>query len=135
MVAVLVSFSMSSCSDDDEGISGDAEELIVGTWHSTRYSGYETIDGEKDITYDDVYEDEEYIFNADGTGRWRDLTDNDKYSFDWVISGKKLILDEGTYEEEVYTIVKLNSKELQIEYYEKYNDDECCDKVTFKRIN
>ena len=38
-----------ACSDDDEeGIAGDAQTLIVGTWESTWSKGYEIYEGEKE---------------------------------------------------------------------------------------
>lgn len=131
---ILATLSFVSCSDDDEGIAGNANELIVGTWQSTRFYGYEIYEGERE-DYDEAYTDDWFSFYNDGSGTYTDLGDNFNWNFKWVISGNNLILAQGTAEEERYTIKKLNSSELEIEYSGKEDDEEWCYREIYKRID
>lgn len=122
-----------ACGDDEDGISGDAESLIVGAWQSTRTSGYEIEDGDKN-QWDEKYTSEKYVFNDNGKGSFSDTSDGDYYSFNWEISGNKLILDEGSIEEEKYTISKLDANTLVLELSYKEDGYEYYGQGTYKRI-
>lgn len=117
VMALCVGFT--SCSDDDdEGIAGDANELIIGKWKVTDEYGWHQEKGEEKISYNygknqnidwcDCI-NEIYTFRKDGTGS-EDYNSTDSHEFDWNINGTKLTLDFGYSEKDVYTIVKMNAK-------------------------
>lgn len=121
-----------ACGDDEDGISGDAESLIVGAWQSTRTNGNEIEDGEKD-QWDEKYTEDKFIFNDNGSGSlYRRNSFN--YSFNWRISGNKLILDEGSDEEEQYTISQLNANTLVLTLNYKEKGYEYYSQDTYERI-
>lgn len=133
-VAVLV--CVTACSNDDEnGIVGDANELIVGEWQSTWYEGYIIESGNRE-DWREAYEEDNFTFNADGSGRYEctESGSTDTYTFDWVIRDNRLILNEGTMEEEVYTLAALNSDEMTWELYEEEDGLVSYDKEVFRRI-
>ena len=137
MVAVmmLAMTSLTGCDKDDDGISGNAEDLIVGEWQSVRYEGYEIYEGDRE-EYSERYTSDCYTFYRDGSGRYTDLDYDDSYAFDWVIDGDELILDEGTWDEERYTIEKLNGNTLVLSYFEEdpREDYEYYARETFERV-
>lgn len=138
MVAMmmLAMTSLTGCDKDDDGISGNAEDLIVGEWQSVRYEAYEIYDGER-VDEKGQYTLDCFTFYSDGSGRYTDLDSyGSSYSFDWVIDGDELILDEGTMEEECYTIEKLNRSTLVISYFEEdpREDYEYYESETFERV-
>lgn len=137
VLSLGVYMTLSACSDDDKEIAGNANELIIGTWQSTRLTGYESFNGIKE-EYDDVYTSDQFTFLENGIGTYADLyinSSSSNYTFKWTISGNKLILDEGTSEEEIYTICQLSSNELAIENSGYSGGVEWYEKETFKRIN
>ena len=135
MMLAMVGFT--GCDKDDDGISGNAEDLIVGEWQSERYEGYEIYDGEK-WDWSERYTLDCYTFYRDGSGYYTDLDDPyvGSYSFDWVIDGDELILDEGTREEERYTIEKLNGSTLVLSYFEEdpREDYKYYERETYERV-
>lgn len=81
-----------SCSDDDEQLSEEAQ-LLVGTWESR----YEVL-----------------VFNADGTGRIEEDGDY-RYTFTWRLEGDRLALT-GNGETEYYTIEYLDETTLEMSF-------------------
>lgn len=138
MVAMmmLAMTSLTGCDKDDDGISGNAEDLIVGEWQSVRYEGYEIYEGARE-EWSGRYTDNLYTFYRDGSGRFTALDSyEDSYSFDWVIDGDELILDEGTWDEARCTIEKLNGSTLVLYYFEEdpREDYEYHERETFERV-
>lgn len=132
MMALCVGFT--ACGDDDdEGIAGDAKTLIVGSWESTWIKGYETYEGEKE-SWDEAYTDDIYTFNNDGKGTYKDVTDGNNYTeaFTWTLSGNKLKIKFSDYSDEA-TIKTLNGSTLVLVIYEKDEDGESYDEVSFKK--
>lgn len=82
-----------SCSDDDEQLSEEAQ-LLVGTWESR----YEIL-----------------VFNADGTGHIEDPYYDDRYNFTWKLNGDRLGLT-GNGETEYYTIEYLDETTLEMSF-------------------
>ena len=81
MLALCVGFT--SCGDDDEGgIAGDANELIIGTWESTWMKGWEKYldddDKWKTDSYDGAYTEDTYIFKKGGNIAMTDIPMNTK---------------------------------------------------------
>lgn len=111
-----------ACSDDEGGIDGNANELILGKWELTYSKGYEIWDGERDSW--DEPEGGEYIeFNADGTATRSDDSGWSNSGVKWSISGNKLTLtDDG--ESFTATITTLNADKLVIVYDEEYTDED-----------
>lgn len=128
-VLLFSAIGLSGCSDND-GISGNASETIVGIWQGSILEGYEIYMGERE-DYSEANDSEYYTFNNDGTGVYDDVKWNDHYTFDWSISGNELIIDEGTTEEERYTIETLNDNTLVLSYSEKEEDYEYYAKSTY----
>ena len=137
MVAMMMAMvGFTGCDKDDDGISGNAEDLIVGEWQSVRYEGYEIYDGERE-EWSGRYTDNCYMFYSDGSGRFIALDSyEDNYSFDWVIDGNELILDEGTSDEARCIIEKLNGSTLVLYYFEEdpREDYEYHERETFERV-
>ena len=139
MLALCVGFT--SCGDDDEGgIAGDANELIIGTWESTWMKGWEKYldddDKWKTDSYDGVYTEDTYIFKKGGTGTYKYSYDgySDEYEITWKIKdNNKLIITEYGYDEE-YTITTLNTNTAVIVWHDKDEDgEEEYTEITFKK--
>lgn len=130
---VILSVGFTACGDDDDddGVSADK---LVGTWELYWNAGYQKSNGEEDRWDEAVTEaDKEKItFKADGTG-----VNDDNESCTWKLDGKKLTITSGG-ESETVTLLKLNSAELIVEYFEKGTDEdgtyEYYDKFTYKKI-
>lgn len=138
MVALCIGFT--SCGDDDdEGIAGDANTLIIGTWESTWIKGWEKYkeDG-KWVTdkYDEAYTEESYTFKSGGKGTHKDMADNYEGSstdFTWTVSGNKLKIVIYGYTEE-YTIKTLNETTAVIIGQDKDEDgEEDYSEITLKK--
>ena len=114
-----------SCSDDDEGgISGNAEELLVGEWEGVYYESYEIWEGEKEELNESMA-GMFATFYSDGTVEVDGNYDR------WSLSGNTLTV--GGYR---FNILTLNSTTLVFEYRESYGDgDELYEKYTFERID
>ena len=82
-----------SCSEDDEQLSEEAQ-LLVGTWESR----YEIL-----------------IFNADGTGHLGYTDDDWGYNFTWKLNGDRLGLT-GNGETEYYTVEYLDETTLELSF-------------------
>ena len=101
IVAVLLSFSIYSCGDDDDETVG-SRDLLLGTWNGVYYLSQEWEDGEK------VSDSKEDFVN--GT---------------WSYSGNKLTLidtEEDNYTE-VWTVTTMTENELVYELREKEKED------------
>ena len=116
-----------SCSDDDEsGISGNAEELLVGDWTAIHIEGY--------YKYDGVIE-QEWDESVDGRGVYLTFYEDGmaetggSYA-DWRISGNTLILDGDRV-----TIETLNATTLILSMKESYDGEEYFNRITFERID
>ena len=134
MMMAMVGFT--GCDKDDDGISGNAEDLIVGEWQSVRYEGYEIYEGQRE-EWSGRYTDNLYTFYRDGSGYFTALDSyEDSYSFDWVIDGDELIFDEGAWDEARCTIEKLNGNTLVLYYFEEdpREDYEYHERETFERV-
>ena len=83
--------------------------------------------------WDEKYTEDKFIFNDNGSGSlYRRNSFN--YSFNWRISGNKLILDEGSDEEEQYTISQLNANTLVLTLNYKEKGYEYYSQDTYERI-
>ena len=137
MVAMMMAMvGFTGCDKDDDGISGNAEDLIVGEWQSVRYEGYEIYEGQRE-EWSGRYTDNLYTFYRDGSGYFTALDSyEDSYSFDWVIDGDELIFDEGAWDEARCTIEKLNGNTLVLSYFEEdpREDYEYYERETFERV-
>lgn len=137
MVAMMMAMvGFTGCDKDDDGISGNAEDLIVGEWQSVRYEGYEIYEGQRE-EWSGRYTDNLYTFYRDGSGYFTALDSyEDSYSFDWVIDGDELIFDEGAWDEARCTIEKLNGNTLVLYYFEEdpREDYEYHERETFERV-
>ena len=97
-----------SCSDDDEQLSEEAQ-LLVGTW-----------EGRYDIM----------TFNANGTGYSEALDYDHEYSFTWRLEGERLsIIDDG--EAEIYIIEYLDENTLEMSF--DYGDGDI-EYYTYERV-
>lgn len=124
-----------SCSDDDEGgISGNPEELLVGDWQSQHDEGYWVNNGERE-EYSEPYTDECYTFESDGTGFCEYLEDDVRFYFTWEVNGNTLFLDYRTEGDERLVIETLNSKTLVMVYHEISDDYEDYYRTTYRRID
>lgn len=124
-----------SCSDDDEGgISGNPEELLVGDWQAQHDEGYWVNNGERE-EYSEPYTDECYTFESDGTGHCEYLEDGYTYYFTWEVNGNTLILDSRDEGEERFVIETLNSSTLVLVYHEISDGYEDYYKTTYRRRN
>lgn len=135
-IATLVFFmtlTFTSCSDDNDGIDGNASTTILGTWQSVSIYEYEIENGEK-TEERETYTEDLYSFTDDGTGFFSTTDGSDYYDFDWRVSGNQLILNEGSIEEEVYTIKKLNAKNLVISIYYEEEGYEYYGEETFQKV-
>lgn len=132
MMALCIGFT--ACSDDDEeGIAGDAQTLIVGTWESTWSKGYGIYEGEKE-EWDEAYTEDVYTFKNDGSGTYKDVSGSTPYTedFTWSISGNKLKITINGYSDEA-TIKTLNGTTLVIIAQEKDENEEFYDEISFKK--
>ena len=108
-----------SCSKDGDGDNGgngsSYEELIVGEWTLVK----EYYDGEYDY-----YDEGEYgmIFKKNGTGYGIEDGYRDE-EFEWEINGSSLYVTDGYYETTA-KIKKLSKKELVVDVYDEYDDEE-----------
>lgn len=114
------------CSDDDEGgISGNAEELLIGRWLGIWSEGYDIyVDGKKEWNESIASEGFYYTFNDDGT------VEINGYPTHWEVSGNLLNI-----EGENYIITTLNENTLVLEYRESYEGGDYYEKNTFERVN
>ncbi len=116
-----------SCSDDDEGgISGNAEELLVGDWTAIHFEGYYKYDGVIEEEWDEPIDGRGVylFFYEDGT------VEMDGAYADWRISGNTLILDGDRV-----TIETLNATTLVLSMRESYDGEEYFERITFERID
>ena len=125
-----------SCSDDDEegGISGNPEELLVGEWQSQYDEGYWVNNGERE-EYSEPYTDECYTFESDGTGFCEYQEDGARFYFTWEVNGNTLFLDNRTVGDESFVIETLNSSTLVLVYHEVSDGYEDYYKTTYRRRN
>ena len=124
-----------SCSDDDEGgISGNPEELLVGDWQAQHDEGYWVNNGERE-EYSEPYTDECYTFESDATGHCEYQEDCYTYYFTWEVNGNTLILDSRDEGEERFVIETLNSSTLVLVYHEISDGYEDYYKTTYRRRN
>ena len=86
------------CSDDDEGgISGNAEELLIGRWLGIWSEGYDIyVDGKDEWNESIASKGFYYTFNDDGT------VEINGYPTHWEVSGNLLNISNHSYL--VYTI-------------------------------
>ena len=99
IVAVLLSFSIYSCGDDDDDAVG-SRDLLLGTWNGVYYLSQEWEDGEKvsDSKEDFVNGTNRYSieFKEDGTYVEKDVYNSSGstsyYHGTWSYSGNKLTL-------------------------------------------
>lgn len=124
-----------SCSDDDEGgISGNPEELLVGDWQAQHDEGYWVNNGERE-EYSDPYTNECYTFESDGTGYCEYLDDGSRYNFTWEVDGNTLYLEYRTEGDERLVIETLNSGTLVLVYHEVSDNYEEFYRTTYRRLN
>ena len=114
IVAVLLSFSIYSCGDDDDDAKGSVNELI-GIWEGVSEDEWVVEDGEREENYGKDISDERYELKIDMT-----FNIQKKYNNAWQVSetGKwefdkntvKLIFyypNDGGYDEEDPDIMKI----------------------------
>jgi len=110
LILTAFCFAIPSCGDDDpDEISVESySKSIVGEW-----------------SYIDSEDGEEYrmVFSADGSCHEKYLENgafvDDSWVEKWTVNGSKLIIsDSDKNHQEVYTIVKITSKELVLEEYD-----------------
>lgn len=124
-----------SCSDDDEGgISGNPEELLVGDWQAQHDEGYWVNNGERE-EYSEPYTNECYTFESDGTGYCEYLDDGSRYNFTWEVDGNTLYLEYRTEGDERLVIETLNSGTLVLVYHEVSDNYEEFYRTTYRRLN
>ena len=132
IVAVLLSFSINSCGDDDDDAVG-SRDLLLGTWNGVYYLSQEWEDGEKvsDSKEDFVNGTNRYSieFKEDGTYVEKDVYNSsgstNYYHGTWSYSGNKLTLidtEEDNYTE-VWTVTTMTENELVYELREKEKED------------
>ena len=132
IVAVLLSFSIYSCGDDDDETVG-SRDLLLGTWNGVYYLSQEWEDGEKvsDSKEDFVNGTNRYSieFKEDGTYVEKDVYNSsgstNYYHGTWSYSGNKLTLidtEEDNYTE-VWTVTTMTENELVYELREKEKED------------
>jgi len=132
IVAVLLSFSIYSCGDDDDDTVG-SRDLLLGTWNGVYYLSQEWEDGEKvsDSKEDFVNGTNRYSieFKEDGTYVEKDVYNSsgstNYYHGTWSYSGNKLTLidtEEDNYTE-VWTVTTMTDNELIYELREKEKED------------
>ena len=119
MMALCLGFT--SCGDDDEGIEGDANELIIGDWKVVDEYGWYKYQDEETGKEDGDYINEIFSFKKDGTGSEKQAgyTEN----FTWKINAQKLTLKYDHYSMEC-TIEQMNAKKATMSFYEKDEDGE-----------
>ena len=132
IVAVLLSFSIYSCGDDDDDAVG-SRDLLLGTWNGVYYLSQEWEDGEKvsDSKEDFVNGTNRYSieFKEDGTYVEKDVYNSsgstNYYHGTWSYSGNKLTLidtEEDNYTE-VWIVTTMTENELVYELREKEKED------------
>lgn len=141
---MLVSFSFTACSDDDDENVGNVSDLY-GRWIPVYTEGYERGGGDNDewsnaLNASNNYDDYSSIdFKDDGTvGVYEYRSNTWKYSGNstYELDGNKIYLD-GDYD---YPgkILKLTSSELVLETYEKETYEgityEYYEKVTYNKV-
>lgn len=118
LALLLCGTTMTSCSDDDDKVSEEAQEGLVGTWQTVATGGYEIYQGEREDFYDD-YDGLTFVFKGDGTGQYMDkYYPEDNCSLTWKVSGDQLYVTLEGEETESATISTLTSNTLKIEYRE-----------------
>ena len=122
LALLFISFSLASCSDDDDDVSASTDSALVGTWYQHYQGSY-------------GYEDETYnTLKSDGTGysKERDKT-NGVWSewyieeFKWEVKKGilKLTWTDDEYEDEVeYLNYKIEGNKL---YIRDVDDDDYWD--------
>lgn len=106
-------FTFTACNNDDEdGIAGDAQTLIIGTWRVTSGSGYDIVDGVRE-NWSESYDGDDYYaytFNSNGTGIFEEAWGNG-WTFTWSISGNEITVTEGA-DVRTRTILTLNTSRM-----------------------
>ena len=135
----IITFSFSSCSDDDD--IGNTSELL-GLWEPIHAEGYSIYDGEKDTWNKDVdaasshgeYNRLEFlnggIYNSYAYyNGWEVEIENGTYQ----LKGNKLHAthEEGTF---VNTVISLTSTRMILESKENWDGEEYYEKITFAKI-
>lgn len=132
MMALCIGFT--ACDDDDEGIDGDASTLILGTWEAYWDKGYTIYHGEKETWDERITDEGSYTFKKGGYGFVTEYDTNESEEITWSISGNKLKIELVKYNEiDEFVIKTLNSNTLIFIDYEKDEDGEYYDEVTFKK--
>lgn len=142
LAIVLVSFSVYSCSDDDDDSVG-SREMLVGRWQGITYTNIEYENGKEihknveDLntsTYKYVEE-----FKEDGTWIEEENFNGQikQYKGKWSYSGNKLTTVDSDGDKEISTVVKMTDTELVLEVRDKYKEDgetyEEYEQTVFKR--
>lgn len=130
--AAVLCCGLTACSSDDDGGSGNYEELIVGSWKIVKeYEG-----GEWDIYDPDEIEDI-YFFGPNGTGYNEGWETFDGNLYDWEdeftyeLSGNRLTISYESYSEtDSWVIEKLTDTELVVQEEE---DGDVEEKIYFTR--
>ena len=132
LLALTMSMSFASCSDDDDPESN--VNYLIGSWESTWEKGYEiNTDSEgKEVRkdFDEASSGYFITFKENGTGYdYEEGFENDRDNFTWSLKGDKLYMKD-MYEEEVITVKELSKNTLKI-----YDEEEEDGKVVYTNLS
>lgn len=128
LLLAFVGVSFSACSDDDDDVDVTASQLY-GTWAWVSDSGWEIDpDGAKETWTNEYAGDNlKFTLNADGTM----VMSESGYTgtTTWRLIDEKTIEWDG----DAYTIKSFDGKTITVESYEKDEEGEYYEQITFKK--
>ena len=137
LLALTMSMSFASCSDDDDPESN--VNYLIGSWESTWEKGYEITDSEgKEVRkdFDEASSGYFVTFKKDGTGYdYEEGFENDRDNFTWSLKGDKLYMNY-SFDEGVGIVKELSKNTLKI-YAEEEEDGKVVWAIlsTYKKIS
>jgi hypothetical protein len=125
VLMLLLSLSLMSCSKEKDTEPTQTDLLAAGTW--TGYGIYYTgTDVTKEFRDDLGYDVTKYSIKFDKAKTFLETYDGSTRNGKWEFANgdKDIILDKGTSDEYTLTILKLDAKELFVEYTIEIDGDE-----------
>ena len=133
LLAIMMSFSLAACSDDDDEFGNATKETLVGEWQQTWSKGYDIYDGEKD-EWDEASTYYHIVFNEDGTGYDYEADEPGyKDDFTWQLNGENITITYMGGKPNVGKI-KMSGKTMTLELFEEEDGETYYEFGTYKKI-
>ncbi len=122
----------SSCEKNDV-----VENKLVGKWQSVSYQ-YTEYDATGNPVLAVTYKAPIFLvtmeLNADGTGKWVEISDDDVDEGSWYLSDKRITITMSSFDVDTFDVISVTSKELILRGNEVYDDLSVEYKLHFEKI-